>query len=104
MYVVECLGTFNFLKKRVFPSFLLLSYILVPSGRRYKGKFRKSKGFGVRQILFQVLARPFISYLTLANYFTLLTSKYLFGTYHVLGTVLPADDTETNKKDIVPTL
>lgn len=90
--------------QRVSLSFLLPSLILVPSGRKYKGKFRKSMGFGVRQILFQVLALPFISYLTLANYFTLLTSKYLFGTYHVSDTVLPTDNTEMNKKGIVPTL
>lgn len=50
------------------------SYLLVPSGRKYKGKFRKSMGFGVRQIF---VSSPGSSYLALVNYFILLTDKYL---------------------------
>lgn len=53
-------------------------------------------GFGVRQILFQILALPFISYLALINYFSLLTGKYLLGTYYVPSAVLPAEDTGMN--------
>lgn len=59
---------------------------------------------GVRQILLQVLALPFINYLTLASYFSLFTGKYFLGTYYMPGIILPARDTGMSKKDIVPAL